>query len=129
MSPELESSPDPIKSEDFWFDDGDIVLSATKGHIEHHFRVHRTILTIPSPVFRDMFSMPQPTKEDISLVPLYDDSVEDLEALLGALYCLRFMDSQAGCEILTKYKTSQERHRRSLFMLLWESCGSHTNIK
>ena len=88
-------SPDPIKSEDFWFDDGNIVLSVTtKDDVKHHFHIHRSILTIASPVFHDMFSVPQPTKGDILPVPLYDDSVEDLGALLGVLYCTRFVDPQ-----------------------------------
>jgi BTB/POZ domain len=50
----MSEPPSPIKSEDFWFEDGDIVLSVTEHGVEHHFRVHRTMLTIASPVFRDM---------------------------------------------------------------------------
>lgn len=121
------SSPEPIKSEDFWFDDGDIVLSATDDDDEYHFRVHRVILTIASPVFREMLSMPQPKKGNISPVFLNDDSVEDLEALLGVLYCTRLVDPQSVYKDLTH--SSQERHRKSPFALHWESCGSHTNIK
>ena len=49
----------PRRSEDFWFEDGDIVLSVTEDGVEYHFRVHRAILTIASPVFHDMLSMPQ----------------------------------------------------------------------
>ena len=109
-------SPDPIKSEDSWFDDGDVVLSVTKDDVEHHFRVHRVILTIASPIFRDMFSMPQPTNGDVSeLFSLHDDSVEELEALLGILYCTRFVDPQEVYKTLTH--SSQEWHRNSLFLL------------
>ena len=104
-----ESSSGPIESEDFWFDDGDMVLSATDDDNEYHFRVHSAILTIASPVFRDMLSMPQPTKGNtgISLVPLHDDSVEDLEALLGGLYCTRFVDPQSV------YKKSHSQFSRT----------------
>ena len=35
-----ESTP-PIKSEDLWFEDGDIILSVTEDGIERHFCVHR----------------------------------------------------------------------------------------
>ena len=80
------------KSEVFWFEDGDIVLSVTEDAVEHHFRVHRPILTIHSPVFRDMLSIPQPSGGDNLPVPLKGDSVEDVTALLGRLYCARFVD-------------------------------------
>jgi BTB/POZ domain len=93
----------PIKSEDFWFEDGDIVLSITEDSVEYHFRVHRAILTIASPVFRDMLSMPQPPQDGSPPVLLRDDSVNDLKALLGALYYRRSVTgkSEVFNEILT----------------------------
>lgn len=54
------------------------------------FRVHQSILSIHSDIFRDMFSLPstQGTNETYDGVPLVQmpDSAEDLEALLAALY-------------------------------------------
>jgi BTB/POZ domain len=91
----------PIRSENFWFEDGDIVLSVTEDDVEHHFRVHRAILTIASPVFRDMLSMPQPSKCESLPVSLRDDSVHDLKALLGALYYRRSVKSEVFYDILT----------------------------
>ena len=52
------------------------------------FRVHRTILVEASPVFSDMFSLPQPTAEMIdgcAWVRLHDDP-SDVLHLLRALY-------------------------------------------
>jgi BTB/POZ domain len=91
-----------IQSEDFWFEDGDIVLSVTEDDIKYHVRVHRAILTIASPVFRDMFSMPQSPECDSLPVSLRDDSVDDLRALLGALYDRRYVEPEVLYEILTK---------------------------
>ena len=90
-----------LRSEEFWFDDGDIVLSVTEDGVEHHFRVHHAILAIASPVFREMLSMPQPSDCRNQTVPLRDDSVYDLKALLGALYCGRFVEAEIFQEIFT----------------------------
>lgn len=75
----------PIRSEP-WFSDGTIVLqvSATQ------FRVYRGILSANSPVFRDMFAVPQPQEdgelvEGCSVVHL-QDSVNDWKCVLNALH-------------------------------------------
>jgi BTB/POZ domain len=117
----MSEPPSPIKSEDFWFEDGDIVLSVAEHGVEHRFRVHRTMLTIASPVFRDMLSMPQPSSSEggSSLVPLQDNSVQDVKALVGALYCARFVNSEANDDILIHIP--QEQRRLSRLMLRWES--------
>jgi hypothetical protein len=44
-----------------WFDDGNIILHAESTQ----FRVHRSILSASSSVFRDMFSLPQPENENV----------------------------------------------------------------
>ncbi|KIJ64939.1 hypothetical protein HYDPIDRAFT_28285 [Hydnomerulius pinastri MD-312] len=70
-----------------WFDDGNIVLT-TEGK---YFRVYRGILSSQSPVFKDMFSCPQP--EDPSapemdgcpIIQLHD-AANDLQIVLKALY-------------------------------------------
>ncbi|TDL20915.1 hypothetical protein BD410DRAFT_771991 [Rickenella mellea] len=73
-----------------WFDDGGIVLSA-----EHTlFRVHRSFLSLNSPIFRDLFSIPpresasedpEETWEGLPLIRMHDDD-EDIVNLLTALY-------------------------------------------
>ena len=86
-----ESTP-TIEYDEFWFEDGDMVLSVTEDGVETQFRIHRAILTIPSPVFRDMLSMPQPPECENLPVPLQDDSLHDVKALLGALYSARYVE-------------------------------------
>ena len=95
-----ESTP-PIKSDEFWFEDRDIVLSVTADGVETHFRIHRTILTIPSPVFRDMLSIPQPPECETLPVPLQDDSLHDVKALLGALYYARYVEIRRYTSTIT----------------------------
>ncbi|CAL1717101.1 unnamed protein product [Somion occarium] len=74
-----------IKSSKFWFPDGNIDLIAQKTS----FRVHSSILSIHSNVFRDMLSIPQPNDTEqldgCKMVHLSDTS-EELTVLLSALY-------------------------------------------
>ncbi len=50
----------PQKSERYWFDDGNIVLKAG----DTLYRVHSSIFARHSEVFKDMFSIPQPSKQE-----------------------------------------------------------------
>ncbi|KIM44193.1 hypothetical protein M413DRAFT_376605 [Hebeloma cylindrosporum] len=72
----------------FWFDDGNVILQAESTQ----FRVHRSLLSLHSNLFRDMFSMPQPT--DTTTIPHADgcpvislaDKASDLEYVLSIFY-------------------------------------------
>jgi hypothetical protein len=64
-----------------WFEDGSVVLSAEK----REFRVHRSLLSLHSVVFRDMFSIPQRSDLPEGPIELHDDP-DDLAHLLHALY-------------------------------------------
>ncbi|KAF7298011.1 BTB domain-containing protein [Mycena chlorophos] len=75
----------PIRS-DIWHYDGSVVLQAANTQ----FRVHWSVLTMHSSVFKDMYSVPQPdvagpTVENCPVVELHDDP-QDLEYVLKALY-------------------------------------------
>ena len=74
-----------IKRSDPWFDDGTIVIQAG----DTQFRAYRGILTVCSPIFHDMFSIPQPpTGEDyVEGCPVVhvSDSAEDWKYVLRAL--------------------------------------------
>ena len=59
-SPASEGPRSLKKDEEFWYDDGTIILIA--GNIE--FRVYRGPLAKHSPVFRDMLALPQPPISD-----------------------------------------------------------------
>ena len=80
-----EVTVNPVRS-DIWYDDGNIVLQTQ--HTQ--FKVYRGILAQSSPVFKDMFMLPQPTAEDIQLVdgcPVVhlSDSAAELSYVLRAL--------------------------------------------
>ena len=81
-------SSDFTKSPDFWFPDGSVVIQA---HTTQ-FRVHMSILSLHSTVFRDMFEIPQPENGEPSVegCPLVQvsDSVEDFTVMLSAMYKL-----------------------------------------
>ena len=70
---------------DPWLYDGNVVLVAGKTA----FRVFRSVLSKNSPVFEDMFTIPQPpdaeTFEDCSVVHL-QDAAHDVDAFLRALF-------------------------------------------
>ena len=79
--------PDLITRSKIWFDDGSVVIQAELTQ----FRVHRSMLSRHSSVFRDMFSVPQPpgdqesAVEGCSIVHL-SDSPQDWENLLTLMY-------------------------------------------
>ena len=78
----------PLQISRFWFDDGNVILQAENTQ----FRVHRSLLSLHSNVFKDMFSMPQPT--DTTTAPNADgcpvitifDKASDLEYVLSIFY-------------------------------------------
>lgn len=81
----METLLELMPSKKLWYDDGNVVLVAGN----RAFRIHRGVLSQHSPVFRDMFAVPQPTS-DIAIggrpvVRLQDDPLH-LEFLLGAMY-------------------------------------------
>jgi len=80
-----------IRSPDIWFEDGSIVLQAELTQ----FRVYRGILSANSPIFRDMFSLPQPNEgelvEGCPVVTLFDSAV-DLSHFLRAIHDAGYYD-------------------------------------
>nr|VWP00495.1 N/A [Ganoderma boninense] len=67
---------------EFWYADGNVILAAD--NVE--FRVYKGILADHSPVFKDMFSLPQPdpgaSESDACPVVLLTDSPSDLRYIL-----------------------------------------------
>ncbi|KAF7973181.1 hypothetical protein HWV62_15877 [Athelia sp. TMB] len=80
------SAESPLVRSKIWFEDGNIVLQA--GGIQ--FKVYRGLLAESSPVFADMFSIPQPlTNENLvegCAVVHLTDSVSDVTFVLEALF-------------------------------------------
>ena len=74
-------------------DDGDVILRAGREPgPKHDFRVHKLILSLASPVFKDMFTLPQPppdqSQNEQSDIPVVDvpDSPQDLDTILRLIY-------------------------------------------
>lgn len=80
----VANDPSRQHDEEFWYDDGTIILIA--GNVE--FRVYKGILAEHSPVFSDMFSLPQPPQGAVTPgdppcpVVHVSDSPEDLRHVL-----------------------------------------------
>ncbi|RPD72815.1 hypothetical protein L226DRAFT_546843 [Lentinus tigrinus ALCF2SS1-7] len=68
------------RDKEFWYEDGNIILVAR----DFEFRVFKGILADHSPVFKDMFSLPQPSESATAPCPVVDvtDTPEDLRHLL-----------------------------------------------
>ncbi|KAJ3523679.1 hypothetical protein NM688_g8687 [Phlebia brevispora] len=83
---DVEDFTEYQKHEKLWFDDGNIVLISERTVA---FRVHASILSNHSPVFKDMCAMPQPSEtermEDCPVVHLQDHPL-DLEYFLDYIY-------------------------------------------
>lgn len=70
-----------------WKEDGNIVLAAER----HYFRVHRSILSAYSEVFKDMFDCPHSSEADTELIDLcpvirLHDAAIDVQMVLKAMY-------------------------------------------
>lgn len=95
-SPELsmgtsphEQDPSTVVRSDVWYDDGNIILQAE----QVQFKVLRSILAEISSVFRDMFSLPQPTVAQYEAEMVYgcpivhlSDSAEEVQLVLEAIF-------------------------------------------
>ncbi|KZP28189.1 hypothetical protein FIBSPDRAFT_276064 [Athelia psychrophila] len=79
--------PSATRSDSIWLDDGNIVIQAQTTQ----YKVHRSILAAHSPIFRDMFSMPQPPSEgEVTVegcpVVHVSDRAADVTIVLQALF-------------------------------------------
>ncbi|KAF7967544.1 hypothetical protein HWV62_33964 [Athelia sp. TMB] len=104
---DLDMTGDPemltptVTRSDVWLEDGNIVLQAEGTQ----FKVYRGILALNSPIFDDMFSMPQPvagpetqTVEGCPVVHLMDSAV-DVKIVLQALCQRRYVALKAPLPI------------------------------
>jgi len=81
---EAESAAVPL-STDFCADDADVVIRAA-GTLD--FRVHKFILLLVSPIFKDMFTIPQPHTNTPDTLPHVDvdESAETWKNILRTIY-------------------------------------------
>ncbi|KIM44192.1 hypothetical protein M413DRAFT_376539 [Hebeloma cylindrosporum] len=82
------SETQPLQRSRFWFDDGNVILQAENTQ----FRVHRSVLSLYSNIFKAMFSVPHPTgtttmpNVDGCPVIALPDNASDLEHVLSIFY-------------------------------------------
>jgi hypothetical protein len=83
--PHMEVGATGPRAQELWFEDGTVVIQAGNSL----YRVFRGILAARSPVFRDMFQLPQPPDcplfEGCPVVQIWDSPTE-LTALLRAIF-------------------------------------------
>lgn len=92
----------PMKDEEYWFDDGSVILSTST----RLFCVHKSVLSCHSGLFNTLFTLPQPeTSEEgevmdgLPVVSLSDDS-EDIKLLLNLCYDRRYVLFSRGFIVL-----------------------------
>lgn len=87
---------EPERHSSLWYEDGNVVLSTNS----YLYRVHKSILSRHSPVFRDMFQVSDDAEEDtkdtikpsseqyegVPLITMGGDSDADVCTLLSTLY-------------------------------------------
>ncbi|KAF8209431.1 hypothetical protein K438DRAFT_1666173 [Mycena galopus ATCC 62051] len=80
----MEVEAEPKRVEGLWFEDGNLIIQA--GNTQ--YRVYRGVLAMHSPVFHDMFALPQPPDSELvngcALVRLAD-SEEEVTSFLKAI--------------------------------------------
>ena len=83
----MTKPPTPaLPSTVFCADDADVVLRAAGSH---EFRVHKPVLSFVSPVFKDMFTLPQPIDTPGTLPHVdVEESAETWENILQTIYPL-----------------------------------------
>lgn len=74
------------RCEEVWYPDGTIVLRAQ----DIYFRFYKGILAARSPIFADMFAIPQPADDDEQIegcpIVLLHDTAEDVKSFLRVLH-------------------------------------------
>ena len=82
-----EPTADVPLSTDFCADDADLIIRAA-GTLD--FRVHKLILSLASPFFKDMFTLPQPPSDTPETLPHVDvqESPKTWENILQTIYPL-----------------------------------------
>lgn len=82
----LEAEQIGIVRSEPWFDDGNVILQVEKTQ----FRVHRGVLGIHSPVFKEMFSYVHPPVhrmiDGCPVVHLHDDKADEVACVLQCIY-------------------------------------------
>jgi len=99
-----------VRCQDVWYTDGNIVLAllnvpnapTTQAHV---FRVHKSILSQLSDVWRGLFALAQPSSEvetcaEVECVRFHGDNPDDMREFLQIVYCQRYVRYARFCASL-----------------------------
>ncbi|KAJ7465250.1 hypothetical protein FB451DRAFT_432988 [Mycena latifolia] len=104
-----------VRSEEYWFDDGNVILQVESTQ----FRLTKSILSLHSTVFRDMFMVPlpadEPTIENCPVVILTGDTPEDWTHLLGAMYPTRLPEGPPRIDLIAAVLRLGKKYDFQLF--------------
>lgn len=85
---------------DLWFGDGSIVVVAQGTG----FRVHTSLLSRASPIFRDVFALPRPAADSVNAdtvqgapVIRVSDCAHDMRCMLHAIYDRKYVVLRLRC--------------------------------
>ena len=126
------SPPPSMSSAFFATDDGDIILRAgQEPGSTHDFRVHKFVLSLGSPVFKDMFTFPQPPAQnhneqsDIPTVNVLD-SPQVLDTILRFIYPGVKFPTPADLSIVSALLFTTDKYN---IMSIYIPCDIHTLFK
>ena len=120
----------------FTTDDGDVILRA--GHEPSprvDFCVHKFILSLASPVFKDMFTFPQPPAENNKErpeIPIVDvpDSPQTLDMILRFIYPGAEFPRPTDISTVSALLFAADKYNiTSIRPVLWDALGPFTNAE
>jgi BTB/POZ domain len=105
--PQAKINPTTSPPETFDVPDASLIIRSSD-HVD--FRVHKSVLALVSPFFRDLLSLPQPSDSDsvdgLPVVELSEDS-ELLNSLVSFLYPVRKLVPNSYEKVLYLFATCQ----------------------
>ncbi|KAJ7037828.1 hypothetical protein C8F04DRAFT_397419 [Mycena alexandri] len=108
-------TPPLVRSTEYWFDDGNIILQVESTQ----FRLTKSMLSMHSSVFRDMFTIPlpadEPTIENCPVVILSGDTAEDWILLLGVIYPKFYLGGCPSARLLAAMSRLSKKYDFPLF--------------
>ncbi|KAJ7725335.1 hypothetical protein B0H16DRAFT_1895124 [Mycena metata] len=103
------------RSAEYWFDDGNIILQVESTQ----FRLTKSMLSMHSSVFRDMFLLPLPSDEAMvegcAVVILHGDTAQDWNHLLSAMYPKFFLKVPPSVELIAGILRLSQKYDIPLF--------------
>ena len=109
-TPSQDSTGQPSVTPEIDYDDADIVLVSSKAI---HFHVHKSILSLASPVFEAVLSIPQPESDDPQRssepIVLLEDQ-QTIQTLINLVYPDRHCSADTDLSILLKTAAAARKY-------------------